>query len=161
MCALNLQKSMQKHSIPSFFLTSTTALHHSDWLGHLAPTSNISQTEACTSSNNGGGICLKCSINGSLSVIRISCSTTLVQPSSLPSIAKTSWKVSTSSHATMAFWGVQLLSPSRFSFSKSFLCQSATDRDGYLSSVPRTASISGESSTSGTGEAETTQARGL
>ena len=54
--------------------------------------------------------------------------------------------------------GVQLLSPSRFSFSRSFPCHSATDKDGCLSSNPRAASISGESSAGRTGNAETTQA---
>ena len=126
--------------------------------GQIAPTSNISQSKAHTPSNSGGGKHLNCSLNGSLSVIQISCSTVLVHPSSLASNAKTSWKVSTSSCAAVAFWGVQLLSPSRLSFSRGFLCCSATNKDGHLSSIPRAASISGESSAVGTGNAETTWA---
>ena len=158
MHALSLQKSTQKCSVPSFFLTSTMALHQGDWLGQIAPTSNISQSEAHTSSNSGGGMHLNHSLNSSLSVIQISCSTVVVHPSSSASNTKTSWKVSTSSHPAMAFWGVQLLSPSRFSFSRSFPCCSATNKHGCLSSVPRAASISNESSASGTGDAETTWA---
>ena len=98
------------------------------------------------------------SLNSSLSVIQISCSTALVHPSSLVSNAKTSWKVSTSSCTTAVFWGVQLLSPSRFSFSRSFPCHSVTDKDGCLSSIPRVASISGESSTGRARNVETTWA---
>ena len=44
--ALSLQKSTQKCSDTSFFHTSTTVLHHGDWLGHIAPTSSISLSEA-------------------------------------------------------------------------------------------------------------------
>ena len=40
---------MQKHRLPSFFQTSTTALHHGDWLGHITPASSMSLSEACTS----------------------------------------------------------------------------------------------------------------
>ena len=126
--ALSLQKSTQKCNIPSFSLTKTIALHHGDWLGCIPPVSNISQSEVHTSSSSGGGICLNHSLNGLLSVIQISCSTTLVQPSSLPSSVKISWKASMWSHATMAFQGVQLLRPSRFNFSRSFFCCSTTDR---------------------------------
>ena len=154
--ALSLQKSTQRHSIPSFFLTSTTALHHGNWLGCMALKFNISWSEAHTSSSSIGGICLNHSLNGSLSVIQISCSTTLVQPSSFPSNAKISWKDNTRSlAATAVFQGVQLLRPSRFNFSQSFCCHSATDRGWHLSSAPRTASISGDISTGRTGNRET------
>ena len=127
--------------IPSFSLTNTTALHHGDWLGHITPASNISQSEVHTSSSSGGGIHLNCSLNGSLSVIQISCLTTLVQPSSLPSSVKISWRASMRSHAAMAFQGVRLLRPSRFSFSRSFFCHSTTDRGSHLSFIPRTTYI--------------------
>ena len=153
---LSLQKSTQKHNIPSFFLTKTTALHHGDWLGHIAPVSNISWSEVCTSSSSSGGIHLNHSLNGSLSVIRISCLTALIQPSSLPSSVKISWKASTWSHAAVAFWGVQLLRPSRLNFSRSFFCHSTTDRVSHLSSIPRMASNSGDNSTGRTGDVETT-----
>ena len=62
------------------------------------------------------------SLKGSLSMMRISCSIALVQPSSLSSKAKTSWKDKTSSLATAAFLGVQEFKPSRFNFSRSFPC---------------------------------------
>ena len=91
-------------------------------------------------------------------MIRISCSTVLVQPSSFPSNTKTSWKASMRSHAAVAFLGVQLLRPSRSNFSRTFLCHSATDRGCHLSSAPRTASISGDISVGGTGDTETTLA---
>ena len=113
----------QKCSIPSFFLNSTTALHHSDWLGYMAPASNMSQSEACTSSSSSGGICLNQSLNGSLLVIQISCSTMLVQPSSFPSNMKTSWKDNTRSHAAMAFQGVQSGHPDPTSLGVSAVAQ--------------------------------------
>ena len=87
---LSLQKSMQKCSIPSFFLTNATTLHHGDWLGCITPTSNISHREACTSSNSGGGIHLNHSLKSSLYMMWISCSIALVQPSSFPSNTKMS-----------------------------------------------------------------------
>ena len=43
-CVLSLQKSTQKCSNPSFFFTNTTVLHHGDRLGHITPTSSISQS---------------------------------------------------------------------------------------------------------------------
>ena len=69
----------------------------------MAPTSNISQSEVCTSFSSGGGICLNHSLNGLLLVIQISCSTMLVHPILFPSNAKTSWKASMRSHAAVAF----------------------------------------------------------
>ena len=152
---LRWQKSTQKCSIPAFFLTSTTASHHGNWLGCMVPASNISWSKACTSSSSSRGIHLNHSLNGLLLVIQISCSTVLVQPSSFPSNVKTSWKDNTRSCATMAFQGVQLLRPSRSNFSRSFCCHSATDKGWCLSSAPRTVSISWDISTGGTGDAET------
>ena len=57
-------KSMQKCRLPSFFLTSTTALHQVLWLGLMAPDSNISLRWFLTSSTIGGGICLNHSLKG-------------------------------------------------------------------------------------------------
>ena len=111
-------------------LSSSTALHHGDWLGHMAPASNMSRSEAW--------------------------STTLVQPSLFPSQAKTLWKANMRSHATAAFRGVQLLRPSRSNFSRSFFCHSATDRGCHLSSAPRTTLICRDISAGETGYAETT-----
>ena len=61
---LRWQKSMQKCRLPSFFQTSTTALHHTLWLGQIVPESNISCRCTWTSSTNGRGICLNHSLNG-------------------------------------------------------------------------------------------------
>ena len=81
---------MQKHRLPSFFWTNTTALHHALWLGQITPESNISHKCIRTSSINGGGICLNCSLNGVSSVTLITCLVQWVQPSSLGS-SEMSW----------------------------------------------------------------------
>ena len=54
------------------------------------------------------------------------------------------------------FWGVQLLRPSKFSFSNSLSCCAVTDIGSCTASIPRVASISVDSSVGGTGKAETT-----
>ena len=104
---------MQKWRDPSFLHTNTTMLHHRDWLGWIAPTFSMSLRDVLTSSNKEEGIHLNCFLKGSLSVMQISCSITLVQPSLLSSKLKMSWKVRTSSLTTVAFPGVQELKPSR------------------------------------------------
>ena len=73
---------MQKHKLPSFFLTSMTALNQVLWLGLMAPDSNISLRRFLTSSTIGGGICLNHSLNGVSSVTLIVCSVEWVHPSS-------------------------------------------------------------------------------
>ena len=83
--------SIQKHKPPSFFLTSTTALHHTLWLGCMAPASSISHKCLWTSSTKGGGICLNHSLKGVSSVTLITCSVEQMQPSSVGSNEKTSW----------------------------------------------------------------------
>ena len=45
-------KSMQDLRVPSFFHTSMTALHHGDWVGHMAPPSSISWMCCHTSSTS-------------------------------------------------------------------------------------------------------------
>ena len=70
-CALRHLKSTQKCRVPAFFQTKTTALHHGDWLGQIAPASSISLRKAHTSSNRGGGIRWNCSLKGSLFSMRI------------------------------------------------------------------------------------------
>ena len=65
-----------------FFLTSTTVLHQALWLGLMAPDSNISFRWFLTSSTIGGGIHLKCSLNGVSSVTFMVCSVEWVHPSS-------------------------------------------------------------------------------
>ena len=73
MCAFSYQQSMQKHKVPSFFLTNTTMLYQGLWLGHIAPTSRISCRCACTTSTIGGGIHLNLSLNSSSYVTLITC----------------------------------------------------------------------------------------
>ena len=53
---LSQQKSTQKHRVPSFLQTSTTALHEGDWLGCITPISSMSLSEAHTSSKSGRGM---------------------------------------------------------------------------------------------------------
>ena len=50
---IKMQNSMQKHRLSSFFWTSTTALHHTLWLGQIMPKSNISHRCAHSSSTKG------------------------------------------------------------------------------------------------------------
>ena len=52
----SLRKSMQNQRPPSFLRTKTTALHHGDWDGQMAPPSNISCKCSCTSFTSGGAI---------------------------------------------------------------------------------------------------------
>ena len=78
-----------------------------------------------------------------------------MQPSSFPSSAKLSWKAKMSSLAAATFLGVQLLRPSKFSFSRSFYCQAATVIGSRAVSAPRPASILGDSSTEETCKADT------
>ena len=51
-----------------FFLTNTTALHQTLWLGWIAPNSSISHRWFGTSSTNGRGICINCSLKGVSSI---------------------------------------------------------------------------------------------
>ena len=126
------------------------------WLGWMAYASSMSLRDVLTSSK-GGGIHLNHSLKGSLSVMWISCSITLMQPSSLSSKAKMSWKVKTSSLATAALW-VQELKPSRFNFSRSFSCHMATKRGSSCVSSPRAACTSGDNSAGGMGNADSMHA---
>ena len=91
MWTLRWQKLMQKHRLPSFFMTDTTALYHTLWLGHMVPKSCISHSWLQTSSTKGGGICQNHSLQGVSSVIFIMCSVEWVKPSSPSSSKKTSW----------------------------------------------------------------------
>ena len=50
---------MQNRSDPSFFLTSTTALHHGDWEGRMVPPSNISYIVLAHLIQQGRGDALK------------------------------------------------------------------------------------------------------
>ena len=79
----------------------------------------------------------------------ISCSIALVQPSSFLFSVKMSWKAKMSSLAAATFLGVQLLRPSKFSFSGSFSCHAVTVIGSHAVSAPRVASILGDNSAGG------------
>ena len=75
-------KSMQNLRVSSFFLTSTMALHHSNWDGCMAPLSSISWMCWCTSSTSCGTILLNLSLNGSscFGTSSMMCSIASMQP---------------------------------------------------------------------------------
>ena len=129
--------------------------HVTPWGLCITPASSISRSEVCTSSKSSGDMHLKHSLNGSLSVMQISCSIALVQPSSFLSSMKMLWKAKMRSQAAAAFQGVQLLEPSKFSFSSNFPAM-RSQTWAPIQPHPRVASISEDSSAGGTGEAETT-----
>ena len=104
---------MQKCKLPCFFLTSTTALHHRDWLGLIAPESSISLRVFYTSSNMGGSILWNLSLYGSKSVKLITCSIVLVHPNSFSSSVNTLWYSISSSLAALAIPLGQAWSPVR------------------------------------------------
>ena len=107
MWALRQQKFMQKHRLPSFFHTSTTALHQTLWLGLMVPDSNISFKKFLTYSTSGGGIHLNHSLKGVLSVTFMICSVEWVQPGSAGSNENMSWYLTSSQQAASANSGVQ------------------------------------------------------
>ena len=102
---------MQNHRLPSFFLTTTTALHQALWLGQIAPDSNISCRWFRTSSTNGRGIHLNCSLKGVSSVTFIMCSMEWVQPNSAGSNKNMSWYLVRSQWAASASSGAQESKP--------------------------------------------------
>ena len=83
-----------------------TALHQGDRLGHITPTPSMSLSEVHTSSRSGRRMHQNLSLKGSLSLIWISCSIALMQPSSFPSSVKMLWMAKTSFLVVAAFlWG--------------------------------------------------------
>ena len=100
----------------------------------MVPASSIPLKEVWTSSKSRGGILLNLSLKGSLSTMRISCSTVLVQPNSFFSSAKTSWYDNTNCSAASAFLGAQFFRPLKSSFSRSFACCSAMERGSATAS---------------------------
>ena len=155
---LSLWKSMQKCRIPSFFQTNTTALHQGDWLGHITPTSPMSLSEVCTSSRSGRRMHLNHSLKGSPLLMWILCSITLMHPGSFPSSAKMSWKAKTSSFVAATLLRVQLLRPSKFSFSRNLFSHMANVMGSCTASVPRAAPISVVNSTGGISKTDTKHA---
>ena len=87
----SLQKSMQNQRPPSFLHTKTTASHHRDWDGQIAPPFNISCRCSHTSSTSGGTIQWKCALKGSISSSSITCSAASVQPILFGSSEKILW----------------------------------------------------------------------
>ena len=122
MWALRHQKSIQKCRPPFFFLTNTTALHHTLWLGQIAPESNISHKCIQTSSTNGRGICLNHSLNGVSLVNLITCLVEWVQPRSLGFNEKTLWYSAKTGWTEAASLGGQDAKPFRSNSSNNFSC---------------------------------------
>ena len=154
---------MQKCRLLSFFWTSTTALHHILWLGWIVPESNISHRCAQTSSTNGEGICLICSLNGVSSVTLITCSITWGQPSSQGSKEKMLWYSVRSEWAESASSGGQDPKPLKSNFSNRFSCLCSVVIFGiWMPWVSSNASIMpGHICSSGTWLAATTLATGI
>ena len=119
---LRWQKSIQKCRSLSFFGTNTTALHHALWLGQTMPESNISDRCIWTSSTNGSGIHLKCSLNGVSLVHLTTCLVEWVQPSLLGSREKTLWYSAKRDWAESASLCGQDSNPLRSNSSNNFSC---------------------------------------
>ena len=112
---------MQKCRLPSFFQTNTTALHHTLWLDQIMPESNISHRCAWTSSTNGGGIYLNCSLNRASLVTLITCLLEWLQLSSQGSKEKM-WYSARSEWAESACSGNQDPKLLKSNFLNSFSC---------------------------------------
>ena len=69
----------------------------------LPPASSMSLSEVCTSSRSSGGMHLNCSLKGSLLLMWILCSITLMHPSLFPSSMKMSLKAKMSSHSHISW----------------------------------------------------------
>ena len=113
---------MQKHRLPSFFQTSTAALHHTLWMGWIIPESDISHRWAQISSTNSRGICLNHSLNRASSVTLVTCSVKWVQLSSQGSTEKMSWYSARNDWVESASSGGQDPKPLKSNFSNSFSC---------------------------------------
>ena len=122
MWALRHWKSIQECRPPSFFLINTTALHHTLWLGQIAPESNISHKCIWMSPTNGEGMHLNHSLNGVSSVTSIMCLVKWVQPSSLGSNEKTSWYSAKREWVEATSSGGQDSNPLRSNSSNNFSC---------------------------------------
>ena len=113
---------MQNCRLPSFFLTNTTALHHTLWLGLIVPDSSISHRWFQSSSTSSRGICLNCSLKGVSSVTFIMCSVEWIQPDSTGSNENMSWYLARSWQAVSASSGGQGSNPLQSSSLNSFPC---------------------------------------
>ena len=119
---------MQKWSDPSFFLTSTTALHQGQLLGHITLASSIIMRWVCTSSSCGGGILRNLSLNGGVSgsLRTILCLVALVWPMSCFTNEKILWYSFKRLRAFSACSLSHASRPVRYSFSRSNSCLSAS-----------------------------------
>ena len=113
---------MQNCRLPSFFLTNTTVLQQTLWLGWIVPDSRISHRWFKTSSTNGRGICLNCSLKGVSSITFIMCSVEWVQPNSAGSKKNTSWYLARSQQAASASSGAQESNPLKSNSLNSLAC---------------------------------------
>ena len=154
---------MQKHRLPSFFLTSTMAFHQALWLGLMAPDSNISLRWFLTSSTIGSGIHLNHSLKGVLSVTFIVCSVEWVQPSSARSNENMSWYLARSQWAASANSGAHESRPLKSSSLNSLPCLCLTIHFGIwrLGCVSSLTYILSDSGGSGTSNADTALAMGV
>ena len=107
---------MQNLSPPYFFQTRTTALHHADLLGLIAPTASMRAKCSFTSSRRSEGIFLGLSLLGFRSVTSILCSAASVHPISPSSNAKMSWYAAYRFRAFSLFSYLQDLRPESSNF---------------------------------------------
>ena len=158
----NRMRNLHSRRPPSFFCTSTMALHQVLWLGLMAPDSNISLRWFLTSSTIGGGFHLNHSLKGVLSVTFIVCSVEWMQPNSARSNENTSWYLARSRWAASINSGAHELRPLKSSSSNSLPCLCLTVnfgvwRLGCISSLSwKLLDLGG----SGTGNVATTLAMG-
>ena len=125
----SLLKSIQNLKEPSFFWTSTTALHQGLLLGQIAPASSINLRCSLTSSTCGGRILLNRSLNGTVSgsLSMITCSAAFVCLILFFSRENKSWYSARRLLACLATLVSQDSSPDRSNFLKSIRCLSSSD----------------------------------
>ena len=125
----SLLKSIQNLKEPSFFWTSTTALHQGLLLGRIAPASNINLRCSLTSSTCRGEILLNRSLKGAASgyLSSIMCSAAFVHLISFFSRENKSWYSARRLLACLAISVSQDYSPDRSNFLKSVHCPSPSD----------------------------------
>ena len=119
-----MSKVYTKCRLPSFFLTNTTVLHHTLWLGQIAPESNISHKCLWTSSMRSGGIHQNHSLNGVSPVTLMTCFAEWVQLSFLGSNEKTSWYSAKRDWVEATSSGGHDSNPFRSNSSNNFSCLS-------------------------------------
>ena len=163
MQAFRWQKLIQNHKLPSFFCTNITELHQALWLGLVAPDSNISCRWFLTSSTNGRGIHLNCSLKGVSSVTFIVCSMEWVQPNSTGSNENMSWYLARSRWTASASSGAQESRPLKSNSSNNLPCLCLTVSLGAWGSWDSSAPSSNCSSSRclGTDNAATALATGV